>query len=140
LQNNPTSLLVVAVALARNGGQWLMHCRPAGKHHAGLWEFPGGKVEADESPRIALIRESEEELGIRLAQSDLVPCAFADGGTAANGQEIVILLYTATRWRGEPRALEGGKLGWFTAAEIVELRKPPLDQVLARQMASICRQ
>lgn len=127
-------LTVVAGALTRNDGRWLMHQRPVGKHHAGLWEFPGGKVETFEMPRESLVRELEEELGISCCSSDCTPVGFAEGGTTSNGQALVILLYTVSVWLGEPQSLEGGAVGWFTPDEVLALPKPPLDVVLARRL------
>lgn len=127
-------LTVVAGALTRNDGRWLMHQRPVGKHHAGLWEFPGGKVEHNEIPRESLVRELEEELGISCCSSDCAPAGFAEGGAAANGQALVILLYTVSVWLGEPQSLEGGAVGWFTPDEVLALPKPPLDVVLAQRL------
>lgn len=123
---------VVAVALRDDRDRWLLHRRPEGKQHAGLWEFPGGKVETGESPVLALIREAREELGIGLSADDLRPLAFADEGGGGEASGIVILLYSADLWRGEPSALEGGEVGWFTMAELEALPKPPLDRELAR--------
>lgn len=130
----PTFLLVVAAALSDSHGRWLMQQRPAGKHHAGLWEFPGGKVEAAEIPANALARELKEELGIDIAPDQFRPAVFADGSGAGSRPAIVILLYIADRWSGEPQALEGGSIGWFTPAEIARLAKPPLDQVLVDRL------
>jgi 8-oxo-dGTP diphosphatase len=130
-----TWLPVVAVALSDGQGRWLMHRRPEGKHHAGLWEFPGGKVESDENPVLALIREAREELGIELSREHLHPLAFADDAVLPEGQGIVILLYTAEAWQGQPQPLEGGAVAWFTLAELACLPKPPLDHELARALA-----
>lgn len=127
-------MAVVAGALHRSDGLWLMHQRPVGKHHAGLWEFPGGKAEAHEIPRESLVRELEEELGITCRSSDCAPAGFADGGTAFSGQALVILLYTLRFWEGEPRSLEGGAVGWFTPIEALALPKPPLDVMLAERL------
>ena len=111
-----------------------MHRRPAGKAHAGLWEFPGGKVEDDEIPCAALAREIEEELGLVLDMAMFKPAGFAQEPIQAGGRQIVILLYTA-RWTGAPvTAHEGGATGWFTPAEIDALDKPPLDVALARRL------
>ena len=132
-----TWLPVVAVALSDGQGRWLMHCRPKGKQHAGLWEFPGGKVEVEENPALALIREAREELGIVLRPQDLQPLAFADDVVLEAGRGIVILLYTAETWQGQPLALEGGAVAWFTLAEMERLAKPPLDQELCRALARI---
>ena len=128
MEDFPTWIPVVALALGDRAGRWLMHRRPAHKEHGGLWEFPGGKVEPGETPRAALVREIREELGIELDPACLRPTAFADDGTAG---APVILLYTCTRWRGPPpRALEGGVVDWFTPTEIGRLECPPLDRQL----------
>lgn len=129
-------IAVVAGALQRGDDQWLMHLRPEGKHHAGLWEFPGGKVEAGEMPAAALVRELAEELGIVCDAGDLVPCGFAEAPGAAGGGGLLLLLYRLARWQGEPQALEGGGIGWFTPAEIAALPKPPLDAELAARLFS----
>lgn len=127
-------IAVVAGALQRADGRWLMHRRPADKHHGGLWEFPGGKVELAEMPQEALARELLEELGIACDATGMTPAGFAETARAGNEPAIVILLYTLRRWQGEPAALEGGAIGWFTPAEVADLAKPPLDRVLARQL------
>lgn len=131
-------MAVVAGALRRSDGCWLMHRRPEGKHHAGLWEFPGGKVEGSEKPSESLVRELAEELGINCAAQDLVPCGFAesqsDDESTSGGRALVILLYTIAQWDGEPQALEGGAVGWFTPAEVQALPKPPLDVRLAERL------
>jgi len=127
-------IAVAAGALHRSDGRWLMHLRPEGKHHAGLWEFPGGKVELSESPVEALVRELSEELGIACAPQACAPATFAEGPGARPGAGLVILLYTVSAWEGEPRALEGGAVGWFTPHEVLALAKPPLDILLAAQL------
>ncbi len=127
-------MLVVAGALARGDGCWLMHKRPLNKHHGGLWEFPGGKVESEESPRLALVRELEEELGIRVRVEDCETTVFALDDPEPSRSTIVILLYTITQWNGEPQALEGEEIGWFLPEEVAELEKPPLDVVLTQRL------
>jgi len=132
LEKIPTWLPVVALALADAKGRWLMHRRPAGKAHAGLWEFPGGKVEKGENPAQALVREIEEELAYRLDSETLLPAGFAQEPASAGSAQIVILLYTSL-WNGSPlSAQEGGKVDWFRPEEIAMLDKPPLDVALAR--------
>ncbi|MHA7818088.1 MAG: NUDIX domain-containing protein [Erythrobacter sp.] len=136
-------VLVVAGALlskerARgraSGDMWLMHRRPFDKHHGGLWEFPGGKVEHAEIPIKALIRELREELGVAVAEKHCEPIGFAEEVEAEVGRApIVILLYKVSVWAGEPTALEGEGVGWFTAQEIESLAKPPLDSALAARL------
>lgn len=135
LEKNPTWLCVVAAALSDGEGRWLMQRRPENKFHGGLWEFPGGKVEAVETPANALIREIAEELGVIIEPAALEPAGFAADESNAARPPIVILLYRAGEWHGEPRALEpGASVGWFTSAEIAGLARPPLDVVLARQL------
>lgn len=124
----------MAGALAGEDGRWLMHRRPPGKHHAGLWEFPGGKVEADEMPLESLVRELHEELGVTCHPSACVPIGFAETAAATDARAIVILLYTVSGWDGVPAALEGGEVGWFTPQEVLALAMPPLDVILARQL------
>lgn len=129
-------LWVVAGALQRPDGQFLMHKRPRGKHHAGLWEFPGGKVEEAEVPVNTLIRELKEELGIRVSADCCKPVAFAEERNSASGRPIVILLYKVVRWSGEPTALEGGEVDWVAPETIVDLQKPPLDEDLTDLLLS----
>ena len=127
-------IAVVAGALQRGDGRWLLHRRPPGKHHAGLWEFPGGKVEAGEMPVEALLRELAEELGITCPADACIPAGFAETAGGSAGRALVILLYTIGRWDGAPAALEGGAVGWFTAGEALALPKPPLDILLAGRL------
>lgn len=127
-------IAVVAGALRREDGCWLMHKRPPGKHHAGLWEFPGGKVEANEMPLESLVRELDEELGVTCDAPGCFPIAFAETGAAGETGAIVILLYMVSRWDGVPAALEGGEIDWFTPEQVLALSMPPLDVTLAQQL------
>jgi 8-oxo-dGTP diphosphatase len=136
LKNIPTWLPVVAAALVDQTGRLLMHRRPAGKPHAGLWEFPGGKVEAFETPQEALERELLEELGVNVCVGFSHPAAFAQSLPGEDALRIVILLYKVTQWEGEPRALEGGECDWFTLDEARMLEKPPLDRRLFEQIST----
>ncbi|MEM1051240.1 MAG: (deoxy)nucleoside triphosphate pyrophosphohydrolase [Pseudomonadota bacterium] len=125
---------VVAGALAGPKGTWLMHQRSLEKPHGGLWEFPGGKVEASEIPVEALIRELHEELGIVIQATACMPFGFAEERRILDERPIVILLYRIVDWIGLPQALEGEQIGWFTPDEIARIPKPPLDEQLAAQL------
>ncbi|MDZ4308706.1 NUDIX domain-containing protein [Allopontixanthobacter sp.] len=144
MENNPTWIPVVALALHDGEGRWLMHLRAENKQHGGLWEFPGGKVEPGETPANALIREIFEELGITLDSSMLSPAGFAESDPDSGEMQIVIMLYTGAPWNRQlpvqPRCLEGGGVGWFTDDEIELLAKPPMDAMLARQLFARARQ
>ncbi len=139
VEENPTWLAVVAVALIDGQGRWLMHKRPAGKQHAGLWEFPGGKVERGETPANALLREIAEELGVTLAPERLQPAGFAQTPPQTGESPIVILLYTCREWSGEPQPLEGGAIAWYAPGEAATLAKPPLDHALVAQLTLLQR-
>lgn len=136
LQEISTHLIVVAVALVGSDGKVLMQRRRFGSVHGGLWEFPGGKVEAGESPESAVVREIAEELGIALAISALAPVGFASGpGEAAAGRgPLVILLYICRDWSGAPQCLEGEEIAWIEPRAVPELAMPPLDYPLARAL------
>lgn len=126
---------MVAAALRRADGRFLMHRRPTHKEHGGLWEFPGGKVERDETPVDGLVRELGEELGIAVDPALLHPAGFAETAATDRRRAIVILLYTTGTWTGEPQALEeGAALSWFTPLEMAALARPPLDVSLSAQL------
>ncbi|WP_347304120.1 NUDIX domain-containing protein [Croceibacterium sp. TMG7-5b_MA50] len=120
-------MLVVALCL-RDGDRLLLAERPPGKHHGGLWEFPGGKVEPDERPRAALVREIAEELFLRLDAAALIPTGFAED------QRLLLLLFAASHDGAEVRALEGQRWGWFTRAEAADLPLAPLDRELLSRL------
>jgi 8-oxo-dGTP diphosphatase len=103
-------LLVAAVALIDKDGRILVAQRPEGKQLAGLWEFPGGKVEAGERPEQALIRELKEELGIDVTESCLAPLTFASH--AYEEFHVLMPLYICRRWKGEVTSREGQALKW----------------------------
>lgn len=124
---------VVALALRDGEGRLLLQKRLPGKHHEGLWEFPGGKVETGETPRLALCREIAEELAITIAAGDLVPALVADDG--ADGR-IVLILYTATRWRGAVLPLDGQEWGWFTFEQARSLALAPMDADFLQRLAN----
>jgi len=121
-------LIVVAAAMTDPQGRILVQRRPQGKAMAGLWEFPGGKIEPGETPEAALVRELAEELGITVAAEDLTPLAFA---TAPAGERsIVLLLYRCERWQGEPQLLDADALDWHRPAGLRDLAMPPADRPL----------
>ena len=130
VENSPTFMPVVAAAIRDAEGRLLLQQCPAHKRHAGLWEFPGGKMESQENPRLALCREVLEELGLELDPGTLAPAGFAEETSADGRQVLVLLLYTCRAWRGMPAALEGQKWGWFTVEEAAALDLPPMDRAL----------
>jgi 8-oxo-dGTP diphosphatase len=121
-------LLVVAVALVDVDGRVLVSERPAGKQLAGLWEFPGGKVEPGERPEQRLIRELAEELGIRVEEPCLAPLTFASH--AYPDFHLLMPLYICRRWTGTPRPMEGQALKWVRPKALRDLAMPPADAPL----------
>lgn len=124
MENNPT-LLVVAAALVDADGRVLLQQRPPGRQMAGLWEFPGGKVESGERPETALVRELREELGIETDEAGLTPTAFASAPLGE--RHLILLLYVCRTWRGEPAALDASALKWLRPNEMMALSMPPAD-------------
>ncbi|MFO1137912.1 MAG: 8-oxo-dGTP diphosphatase MutT [Paracoccus sp. (in: a-proteobacteria)] len=118
-------VLVAAVALIDKDGRVLLAQRPEGKSLAGLWEFPGGKVEPGESPETALIRELHEELGIETWSSCLAPLTFASH--AYPDFHLLMPLFACRRWQGIPHPREGQKLSWARANELGNYPMPPAD-------------
>lgn len=130
-----TVLIVVALALVSGEGKVLVQQRPPNKAHGGLWEFPGGKVDSGETPEEALVREIDEELGVTIAVGDLAPHAFASGMAGTGARPLLLLLYIATQWQGEPAALEAGsRVAWVAAETLPTLPMPPLDVPLAQAL------
>jgi len=127
VQKNPT-MLVVAAALVASGRRVLLQQRSPGRSMAGLWEFPGGKVEPGETPELALIRELHEELGIAIQPGNLIPACFASAPNG--GAHMVLLLYLCRGWQGEPQALDASGLKWLTPGEMIASEMPPADQPL----------
>lgn len=118
-------VLVSAVALIDVDGRVLLAQRPEGKSLAGLWEFPGGKVEAGETPEEALIRELQEELGINTWSSCLAPLTFASH--SYEKFHLLMPLFACRRWEGTPMSNEGQALKWVKASELKDYPMPPAD-------------
>ena len=118
-------ILVSAVALVDADGRILLAQRPAHKSMGGLWEFPGGKIEADESPEAALIRELQEELDINTSESCLAPLSFASH--AYDDFHLLMMLFVCRRWHGQPRPVEGGALKWVRPNQLRDYPMPPAD-------------
>ncbi len=118
-------LLVAAVALVDADGRVLISQRPEGKTLAGLWEFPGGKIEAGERPEAALIRELKEELAIDVAESCLAPLTFASHAYA--DFHLLMPLYVCRRWKGQVAAQEGQTLKWVWPKAMRDYPMPPAD-------------
>ncbi len=119
------TLLVSAVALVDVDGRILLSQRPEGKSMAGLWEFPGGKVERGETPEIALIRELEEELGINTWTSCLAPLTFASHNYG--DFHLLMPLFVCRKWQGVPTGKEGQTLKWVRTKDLKSYPMPPAD-------------
>lgn len=128
-------LVVAACALIDPDGRVLVTQRPAGKPLAGLWEFPGGKVEADETPEACVIRELGEELGIRVSANCLAPLTFA----SHNYDEFHLLmpLFVCRRWDGVAVAREEQRLRWVKPIELRSLTMPPADIPLISHLVDL---
>ncbi len=119
------TLLVSAVALIDADGRVLLAQRPEGKSLAGLWEFPGGKVEPGETPEAALIRELKEELDIDTWASCLAPLTFASH--SYDDFHLLMPLFACRRWQGTVRSLEGQQLAWVRPSQLRDYPMPPAD-------------
>ena len=126
-------LLVVACALVDADRRVLIAQRPEGKSMAGLWEFPGGKVEPGETPEDALIRELSEELGIQTRQACLAPLSFASH--AYENIHLLMPLYVCRKWQGTPQTREHQALKWVRPQALRDYPMPPADEPL---IAALC--
>jgi 8-oxo-dGTP diphosphatase len=135
MERNPTMLFVVAAALINQSGDIFVQKRPTGKAMAGLWEFPGGKVEAGEVPKQALVRELREEIGIEIRAEDLIPATFAS--EPVGSQEMLLLLYICRIWSGEPSAIECPADAWVSCSQMRQLDMPPADIPFIDYLAAI---
>lgn len=118
-------VLVAAVALIDADGRVLLAQRPEGKSMAGLWEFPGGKVEVGETPEVALVRELKEELGIDTWESCLAPLTFASH--TYDDFHLLMPLYACRKWQGIVMGQEGQALEWVLPKQLREYPMPPAD-------------
>ncbi len=130
-------LLVAACVLLDGDGRILIAKRPEGRSLAGLWEFPGGKVEPGESPEHALMRELGEELGIGIAAADLTPLTFASHDYP--DFHLLMPLFLCRNWRGEVAPHEGQELLWVKPAELLSYAMPPADEPLKAVLPALLR-
>ena len=128
-------VLVAACALIDVDGRVLLAQRPAGKPMAGLWEFPGGKVEGGERPEDTLIRELDEELGITVREACLAPLAFASHGYPEF--HLLMPLYVCRRWEGTVVAREGQALKWVRPNRLKDYPMPPADVPLVAHLTAL---
>ena len=128
-------ILVSAVALVDADGRVLLAQRPEGKAMAGLWEFPGGKINPGETPETALIRELAEELGIDVAASCLAPFTFASHSYPEF--HLLMPLYVCRKWSGIPVAREGQRLTWVRPARLGDYPMPPADAPLVAMLRDL---
>ena len=116
---------VAAAALINQDGDILLAQRPEGKAMAGLWEFPGGKIESGETPEAALVRELQEELTIKVTENDLKPITFASH--TYENFHLFMPLYEVKRWIGSPRPVEGQELAWVAPKDLHSYPAPAAD-------------
>ena len=128
-------VLVAACALVDADGRVLIAQRPAGKAMAGLWEFPGGKIEPGEPPEQSLVRELKEELGIVVNVACLAPLTFASH--AYPDFHLLMPLYICRRWEGTVRALEGQKITWVRPNRLRDYPMPPADEPLISHLMQL---
>jgi 8-oxo-dGTP diphosphatase len=128
-------VLVAACALVDPDARVLIAQRPTGKSMAGLWEFPGGKVEAGERPEQSLIRELKEELGIVVHVACLAPLTFASH--AYPDFHLLMPLYVCRRWEGTVKALEGQKVTWVRPNRLRDYPMPPADEPLISHLMQL---
>lgn len=121
-------LLVAACALVDADNRVLLTQRPEGKALAGLWEFPGGKVEPGETPEETLIRELEEEIGVRTKTACLAPLTFASH--TYEDFHLLMPLYVCRRYEGHPAGLEGQAIKWVRPRDMRNYPMPPADEPL----------
>lgn len=126
------TVLVAAIALMDSDGHVLLAERPEGKSMAGMWEFPGGKVEEGEIPEAALIRECKEELGIDISAACLAPFAFASH--SYDKFHLLMPLYVCRKWEGLVQGMEGQRTKWVPINKLSDYPMPPADEPLVAMM------
>ncbi len=135
MENNPTYLFVAAAALMGDDEKILVQKRPDGKSMAGLWEFPGGKVEAGETPEMALARELKEELDIEVDRNSMQSLTFASEDL--NGKHLLLLLYLCREWSGTVKSLEDAAIKWVSLTDMQLLDMPPADKPLVSRLLKL---
>ena len=120
--------IVVSLALINNADEILLSKRPKNKHLAGFWEFPGGKIETNEVPEIALIREIKEELDINIDKKCIAPLSFSEFDYKEF--QLLLLLYVCRRWEGEPKSMEDNEIIWVKPNMLRKYKMPPADDAL----------
>ena len=128
-------LLVAACALIDADGRVLIAQRPPGKEMAGLWEFPGGKVEQGERPEDTLIRELSEELGIVVSEACLAPLTFASHAYSAF--HLLMPLYVCRRWEGRPESKVHSQIAWLRPNRLRDYPMPPADEPLVSHLVTL---
>ncbi|WP_372236864.1 (deoxy)nucleoside triphosphate pyrophosphohydrolase [Sphingopyxis sp. KK2] len=128
MKTSENCLIVVAAAMVDRDGRVLVQQRPPGTAMAGLWEFPGGKIEPGETPEAALIRELAEELGIEVDHACLAPACFAS--EPLGDRHLLLLVYALRKWKGVPEARHATALRWVRPVELYGLDMPPADRPL----------
>ena len=134
MSSNPL-LLVVACALVDTDNRVLVTSRPQNKSMAGMWEFPGGKLEEGENPEQGLIRELQEELGITTFASCLAPINFASH--QYDDFHLLMPLYICRKWEGFPKPNENQSMKWVRPAELLDLEMPPADRPLIHSLIDL---
>ena len=135
MEKNPKTLFVVAAALTNESGAILLQKRPDHASMGGLWEFPGGKVEAGEAPEAALTRELFEELGISVNPQDLIPETFAS--EPLDDRHLLLLLYRCVKWEGAPTPHFASEIAWVRPNDMAALPMPPADYPLVERLNRI---
>ena len=127
--------IVVCIALIDCNDQILISKRPKKKHLSGYWEFPGGKVEKNESPESAIIRETKEELNVDINNKCIAPLSFSEFDYKVF--QLLLLLYVCRRWEGEPQSMEKNEIKWVKANMLRQFKMPPADDSLIYRLQDL---